>query len=123
MSRQGLKEEARQLQDEWGEMSETEQRQPDTRWIPGIEYEDGDVRKGSVVRERTRERQWEKCSTPLAQADPKKLPDVDLRIRVGDNWFLDDEIPRHESKKGYVRGQVEIPWNQSGGKRAGMEKR
>ena len=89
----------------------------------GIEYEDRDVRKGSIVRERRRERQWEKCSTPLAQADPEKLPDVDLRIRVGDNWFLDDEIPRHESKKGYVRGQVEIPWNQSGGKRAGMEKR
>jgi hypothetical protein len=36
-----------------------------------------------------------------------KLPDVDLRIRIGDNWFLDDEILRHESKKGYVTGQVE----------------
>jgi hypothetical protein len=89
-------------------MSETEQRQPDTRWIPGIEYEDGDVRKGSIVQERRRERQWEKCSTPLARADPEKLPDiVNLRIRIGDNWFLDDEIPRHKSKKGYVRGQVE----------------
>jgi hypothetical protein len=33
-------EEAQEMQDEWGEMSETEQRQPDTRWIPGIEYED-----------------------------------------------------------------------------------
>ena len=94
MGRQGLKEEAQQMQDEWGEMSETEQRQPDTRWIPGIEYEDGDVQKGNIVRERRRERQWEKCSTPLARADPKKLPDVDLRIRVGENWFLDDEIPR-----------------------------
>ena len=49
--RQGLKEEAQEMQDEWGEMSKTEQRQPDTRWIPGIEYEDGDVRKGSIVRE------------------------------------------------------------------------
>ena len=29
MDRQGLKEEAQQLQDEWGEMSEPEQRQPD----------------------------------------------------------------------------------------------
>ena len=114
LGRWGLKEEAQQLQDEWGEMSEPEQRQPDTRWIPGIEYEDGDIRKGNVVRERRRERQWEKCSTPLARADPKKLPDVDLRIRVGENWFLDDEIPRHESKKGYVRGQVEsIRWEES----------
>ena len=115
LGRWGLKEEAQQLQDEWGEMSEPEQRQPDTRWIPGIEYEYGDIRKGNVVRERRRERQWEKCSTPLARADPKKLPDVDLRtIRVGENWFLDDEIPRHESKKGYVRGQVEsIRWEES----------
>jgi hypothetical protein len=59
-----------------------------------------DVRKGSIVRERRRERQWEKCSTPLARADPEKLPDVDLRI--------------HKSKKGYVRGQVQsIRWEES----------
>jgi hypothetical protein len=39
---------------------------------------------------------------------------VDLRIRIGDNWFLDDEIPRHKLKKGYVRGQVEsIRWEES----------
>ena len=64
------------MQDEWGEMSETEQRQQDTGLIQGIEYDDGDVRKGSIVQERSRKRQWERCSTPLARADPEKLPDV-----------------------------------------------
>jgi hypothetical protein len=59
--RQSLKEEAQEMQDEWGETSETEQRQQDTEWIQGIEYEDGDVRKGSIVQERRRERQWERC--------------------------------------------------------------
>ena len=59
--RQSLKEEAQEMQDEWGETSETEQRQQDTGWIQGIEYEDGDVRKGSIVQERRRERQWERC--------------------------------------------------------------
>ena len=40
------------------------------------------------------------------------------------NWFLDDEIPRHKPKKGYVRGQVEsIRWeeNRDGEERAGDE--
>jgi hypothetical protein len=39
---------------------------------------------------------------------------VDLHIRIRDNWLLDDKIPRHKSKKGYVRGQVEsIRWEKS----------
>jgi hypothetical protein len=55
-----------------------------------------------------------KVLTPLARADPEKLPDVDLRIRIRNNWFLDDKILRHKSKKGYVRGQVEsIRWEES----------
>ena len=29
-------------------------------------------------------------------------------------WFLDDEIPRHKSEEGYVKGQVEsIRWEES----------
>jgi hypothetical protein len=57
---EGPSEEAQQLQDEWGEMSKQEQRQPVTRGIQGIEYEDGDIRKGIEVRERRRERQRER---------------------------------------------------------------
>jgi hypothetical protein len=40
---------------------------------------------------------------------------VNLRIKFGDKWFLDsdDEIPRHKSKKRYVRRQVEsIRWEE-----------
>ena len=89
------------------------------------------MRKGNIVQERRRERRWETCSTPLARADPQKLPDVDLKI--GDNWLHsettgettgDDEIPKHKSKRGYVRGQVEsIRWEESrdGEERAGDE--
>ena len=53
-----------------------------------------------------------------------QLPDVDSRIKIGDNCFLDDEIPRNKWKKEYVRGQVEsIRWEESrdGEERAGDE--
>ena len=36
------------------------------------------------------------------------------KLEIRDDWFLDDKIPRHKLKKGYVRGQVEsIRWEEN----------
>jgi hypothetical protein len=31
------------------------------------------------------------------------IPDVDIAVHVGRDFFLDEKIPRHKSGKGYVR--------------------
>jgi len=34
--------------------------------------------------------------------DPARLLDIDVKAKLGEDFFLDETIPRHESKQGYV---------------------
>ena len=45
---------------------------------------------------------WESRSTPLVASDPALLPDNGIQTRLGQDFFLDEEIPVHDSKTGYV---------------------
>ena len=69
--------EAQEMEDKWGGKSEEEYQQKEPGWMQG-----------------------EKCSTTQAQTNTEKLPDVDVRIKIGKNWFLDDEIPKGQEEHG-----------------------
>jgi len=45
---------------------------------------------------------WESRSTPLVANDPALLLDNGIQTRLGQDFFLDEEIPRHGSNTGYV---------------------
>jgi len=34
---------------------------------------------------------------------PEVIPDVDIAVKFGKDFFVDEKIPRHESGQGYVR--------------------
>ena len=50
-----------------------------------------------------REKEWESPSASLIDQDLEVIPDVDIAVNVGRDFFLDEKIPRHKSGKGYVR--------------------
>jgi len=52
-------------------------------------------------------RDWERESQPLAKQDPTILPEVSLPERMGRNWFLNEQIPRSDVDRGYVRVQTD----------------
>jgi len=57
--------------------------------------------------------QWETPSKPLAVDDPLLLPEREVHVEIGINWFLDQEIP----KGGYVRILAEsLLWEERLGK-------
>ena len=61
-----------------------------------------DVRK-YVNAETTRNlRRWESPSRPLVADDPPRLLDIDIKAKLGEDFFFDETIPQHESKLGYV---------------------
>ena len=57
--------------------------------------------KGGLTTKR-HEIKWESRSTPLVASDPALLPDNGIQTRLGQDFFLDEEIPVHGSKTGYV---------------------
>ena len=59
-----------------------------------------------------------KCPAPARvqsiEQDPEVIPDVDIAAQVGKDFFLDEEIPRHESGQGYVRVvEKSIMWRET----------
>jgi hypothetical protein len=58
--------------------------------------------QGGGATTKSHEIKWESRSTPLVANDPALLPDNGIQTRVGQDFFLDEEIPRHVSNTGYV---------------------
>ena len=48
------------------------------------------------------EQQWEKRSRPLVADDQPRLRDVGMDVNLEQKFFLDENIPRHESGQGAV---------------------
>jgi hypothetical protein len=74
-----------------------------------------DVRK-YVIAETTRNlRRWESRSRPFVADRPPRLLDLDVKAKLGEDFFLDEAIPRHESKLGYVAvTEKSLMWKQKG---------
>ena len=74
-----------------------------------------EVRK-YVSAETTRHiRRWESRSRPLAVDDPPSFLDVGVKAKLGEDFFLDETIPRHESELGYVSvTERSLMWKQKG---------
>ena len=51
----------------------------------------------------TPKKSWEPHSISMAAFDPPKLMEAELPIEFGENWLLNQPIPRPTSGKGYVR--------------------
>jgi hypothetical protein len=48
------------------------------------------------------EKQWESRSRPLVADDPSRLRDVGMDVKLGQDFYLDEGIPHHESEEGFV---------------------
>ena len=60
-------------------------------------------------------RRWESRSKPLVADDPPRLLDIDVKAKIGEDLFFDEQIPRHESKRGYVSvTQKSLMWKRRG---------
>lgn len=47
--------------------------------------------------------------------DPPRLRDVGMHVKLGQDFFLDEEVPRHESEKGFVSGTAKsLTWRLEG---------
>ena len=46
---------------------------------------------------------WESTSQPLVARDPLTIRDVDIQARIGSDWFFNEEVPRADAARGYVR--------------------
>jgi len=51
----------------------------------------------------TQRKPWEPHSVSMAAFDPPKLAEVELPVEFGDDWMLNQTIPRPASGQGYVR--------------------
>ena len=61
------------------------------------------------------ENQWESRSRPLVADDPPRLRNEGIDIKFGQNFFLDEKIPRHESGKGFVSvTEKSLVWRHEG---------
>ena len=80
--------------------------------IAGSSY---DVRK-YVHAETTRNlRRLASRSRPLVADDPPRLLDVDVKAKLGEDFFLDETFPRHEPKFDYVSvTEKSLMWKQKG---------
>ena len=67
--------------------------------IAGSSY---DVRKYLNAETTRNLGRWESRSRPLVAYDPPRLLDVDVKTKLGEDFFLDETIPRHESKLVYT---------------------
>jgi hypothetical protein len=90
------------LDQEWGEHNDewgSERR--DAKRINQIASRLNDMRRYTVETARA-EQQWERRSRPSVADDPPRLRDVGMDAKLGQNFFLDENIPRHESGQGVV---------------------
>ena len=75
-------------------------------WGRDMEAADGEVKSA-------RRKAWEGPSCPLAMQDPRYLPEVSLGQRLGENWFLNEDMPRSTTGAGYVRvWQEAVRWEE-----------
>lgn len=43
-----------------------------------------------------REQRWKTPSASLIEKNPEVIPDMDIAVKLGQNFFLDEKILRHE---------------------------
>jgi hypothetical protein len=62
--------------------------------------EDGEKKRKLLLR-------WESASEPLLTKDPRVIKDTNVEIKMGEEWFFNQAVPRHPSGRGYVRVMAE----------------
>ena len=91
------------LEREWGEEREdVETITREAKRIKQIAGSLNDVRMYVNAETARNSRRWESRSKPLVADDPPRLLDIDVKVKIGEDLFFDEPIPRHESKRGYV---------------------
>jgi hypothetical protein len=102
--RRQILEEAAELDHIWGVWdAEEEPTNVPSRWIRQPSRNRDDMRHHVEAHASHREKEWESPSASLIEQDPEVVPDVDIAVQVGRDFFFDEKIPRHESGQGYVR--------------------
>jgi hypothetical protein len=73
------------------------------QWESG-ELEDVEDERRRILEEATElDHIWGVWGASLIEKDPEVVPDEDIAAQVGRDFFLDEQIPRHESGQGYVK--------------------
>ena len=68
--------------------------------------EDGEKKRKLLLR-------WESASEPLMAKDPRVIKDTNVEIKMGEEWFFNQAVPRHPSGRGYVRVMAEpVKWTE-----------
>jgi hypothetical protein len=102
--RRQILEEASEFDHIWGVWEgEKELTKVPREWIRQPSQSGNDMRHHVEVHASHREKEWESQSALLIEKDPAVVPDMDIAVHVGRDFFLDEKIPRHESGQGYVR--------------------
>jgi hypothetical protein len=97
-------EEAAELDHIWGAWeAEAEPINDPNEWLTQPSLSRVDVRYHVEVHASHREQWWEPPSVSLTDRDPEVIPDGDIAVHMGKDFFFDEKIPRHESCQGYVR--------------------
>ena len=102
--RRQILEEAAELDHVWGvwEMEKEPTNVPG-RWIRQPSRSGDDMRHHVEVHASHNEKEWESPSASLIEKDPEVTLGVDIAAHVGRDFFLDEQILKHESGQGYVR--------------------
>jgi hypothetical protein len=102
--RRQILEEAAELDHVWGvwEMEKEPTNVPG-RWIRQPSRSGDDMRHHIEVHASHNEKEWESPSASLIEKDPEVTLGVDIAAHVGRDFFLDEQILKHESGQGYVR--------------------
>jgi len=104
------------LEQEWGEEREdVETITREAKRIKQIAGSLNDVRMYVNAETARNSRRWESRSKPLVADDPPRLLDIDVKVKIGEDLFFDEPIPRHESKQGYVSvTEKSLMWKKRG---------
>ena len=116
MSKNSALRQAWRLEQEWGEEREgvkvITREAKRTKQIAGSF---NDVRMYVSAETARNSRRWESRSKPLVADDPPRLLDIDVKVKIGEDFFFDEPIPQHESKRGYVSvTEKSLMWKQRG---------
>ena len=104
-----------ELDQVWGEWSESPEAMGATEaHTPYLPISSAAICSRVQVSVKRGHLEWEQLSTPLVAEDPPLLPDTELAVRVGQDLFLDEELPKPASRQGYVSvTETSLIWKSS----------